>query len=187
MNLQQLKQKKLEEFYEKFSAQDWLKKQGWTINHMSTKSFLEIQTFLSSAMDEIQDATIKAAQEEILEPEKSMDIELIVALLEKLGLNPKNEQIDGFNRWIEFNTKYQKCWIEWYINVSTLRVGDKWGNIIPFTHVSLSENYPSNKTCLVFSNNAVKKALNGRLVSSSTKLTIEKLDWQESLSIPLCT
>lgn len=107
-----------------------------------------------------------------------MELEQIFKLLEEQNLTPKYIDVDkyGFSRWIEFETKYQKCWIEWYVNVSTLRVNDKYGVRIPFTHVSLNLSSPSNKKCLQFTHKDITK--NFGLVDCDTDLTLEKLDWQ---------
>ena len=111
-----------------------------------------------------------------------MDKEEMFELLKKEKLNPKYIGVDdsGFSRWIEFKTKYQKCWIEWYHNVSTLRVGDKWGIRIPFNEVDRQTTSPANISCLVFKNTQVKP--NFGLADYKTELTLEKLDWQEKKS-----
>lgn len=99
-------------------------------------------------------------------------------LLKKENCNPVYINVDevGFSRWIEFGTKYQKCWIEWYINVSTLRVGDKWGIRIPFTDIEVNTYSPANKRCLTFKHKDITK--NFGLVDCDVDLTLEKLDWQ---------
>lgn len=110
-----------------------------------------------------------------------MTIEQIFKLLENENLNPKYIDIDdyGFSRWIEFKTKYQQCWIEWYVNVSTLRVGDRYGIRIPFTDVKVNTYSPANKRSLEFTHKDITK--NFGLVDCDTELTLEKLDWQEKL------
>ena len=107
-----------------------------------------------------------------------MEIENIFELLEKENCNPKYIKIDdsGFSRWIEFETKYQKCWIEWYSNVSTLRVGDMWGIRIPFTHIQVNTHSPANTRCFQFTHQDITK--NFGLVDCDIDLTLEKLDWQ---------
>lgn len=102
----------------------------------------------------------------------------IFELLKKEGLKPKYIEKDnaGFSRWIEFRTKYQKCWIEWYSNISTLRVGDRWGIRIPFTNVEVNTYSPSNKRCLQFTNKDITK--NFGLADCDIDLTLEKLDYQ---------
>jgi hypothetical protein len=121
------------------------------------------------------------------EIKKIMDIEKIFELLEQENCNPKYLDIDdvGFSRWIEFETKYQKCWIEWYSNVSTLRVGDKWGIRIPFTHIQVKTTSPSNKRCFEFTHKDITK--NFGLADCDVDLTIEKLDWQALPSIQSLT
>ncbi len=108
-----------------------------------------------------------------------MEIEKIYKILDENKLSPRyiNKDDVGFSRWIEFETKYQKYWIEWYVNVSTLRVGDKYTIRIPFTHISLNLHSPSNKKCLEFSHKDITK--NFGLADVDIDLTIEKLDWQE--------
>ena len=107
-----------------------------------------------------------------------MEKEKMFELLEKEGLNPKYIDIDdvGFSRWIEFETKYQKCWIEWYHNVSTLRVGDKWGIRIPFMKIHVDTYSPSNRKNLTFTNTDITK--NYGLADCDIELTLEKLEWQ---------
>ena len=112
-----------------------------------------------------------------------MSKEEIYKLLEQEKLKPKYIDIDevGFSRWIEFNTKYQKCWIEWYQNVSTLRIGDRYGVRIPFTDMEINTYSPSNKRCLQFSHKDITKDFG--LVDCDVDLTLEKLDWQEKKNI----
>lgn len=111
-----------------------------------------------------------------------MQLEEIYKLLEQEGLKPNYINIDdvGFSRWIEFETKYQKCWIEWYTNVSTLRVGDRYGVRIPFHNISINIYSPANKRCLEFTNKDITK--NFGLADCDVELTLEKLDWQENKS-----
>ena len=107
-----------------------------------------------------------------------MNIKEIFELLEKEKLSPKyiNIKESGFSRWIEFETKYQKCWIEWYHNVSTLRIGDVWGNRIPFNFVEVNTSSPSSKRALTFINKDVTP--NFGLADYEIHLTLQKLDWQ---------
>lgn len=81
-----------------------------------------------------------------------MELEKIVKLLEENGLNPKYIDIDdvGFSRDIEFKTKYQKCWINWFKNYSSLRIGDRYGNEIYFDMIRIINTSPSNKLSLEF-------------------------------------
>ena len=113
----------------------------------------------------------------------TMEIEKIFELLDKENCNPKYIKIDdiGFSRWIEFETKYQKCWIEWYSNVSTLRVGDMWGVRIPFTHIQVNTHSPANTRCFEFVHQDITK--NFGLVDCDVELTLEKLDWQAPSSL----
>ena len=110
-----------------------------------------------------------------------MEIKEIFKLLKNEGLEPHYIKIDdvGFSRWIEFDTKYQKCWIEWYCNVSTLRVGDMYGIRIPFTHIAINPHSPANKRCLEFSNKPITELVDGKLIDCEVDFTLEKLDWQE--------
>ena len=100
--------------------------------------------------------------------------EKIFELLNKEKLNPKFIKIDdvGFSRWIEFETKYQKCWIEWYHNVSTLRIGDVDCVRIPFNKIHKSTFSPLVKSCLVFTNTQVKPKFG--LADYKIELTINK-------------
>ncbi len=109
-----------------------------------------------------------------------MTLEEIFKILESEGLKPRyiKADISGFSRWIEFETKYQKCWIEWYANVCTLRVGDIHGVRIPFTSFEPHDTSPSNEKSLLFTNKDVTP--NFGLADWQTELTLQKLDWQEN-------
>lgn len=111
-----------------------------------------------------------------------MDIKEIFELLEKQGLNPKYVDIDkyGFSRNIEFQTKYQKCWIEWYINYSSLRIGDRYGNEIYFDSIKVNTTSPSIDLGLEFYMKDMVIEFNKRFnYPVSSYLVLKKLDWQE--------
>jgi len=99
-----------------------------------------------------------------------IDLEEIFKLLEECDCNPKYIDIDkisGFSRTIEFKTKYIKCWIMWWKNISYLHIGDKYSNQFPFTKIAAS-----NIKSLEFYTEKVYK--------NTFVLTLKKLDWQES-------
>ena len=112
-----------------------------------------------------------------------MEIEKIFELLEKEGLNPKYIDTDeyGFSINIEFETKYQKCWINWFKNYSSLRVGDRYGNEIYFNIIKVNTTSPSNVKSLEFVMGEIEKQFGDRFnIPCSSYLVLQKLDWQEN-------
>lgn len=100
-----------------------------------------------------------------------MKLDEMFEILKKEGLNPRyiGFEKEEFKRQVEFQTKYQKCWIIWYWNESILMIGDQWSNAIYFTHLEICTIHPFNKKCIQFT---TKK--NDWLAC----VALEKLDWQ---------
>lgn len=137
--------------------------------------YYQIKSFLT---EQIKLAYEKGENDALGEVKESDSIENMFALLEKEKCNPKYIKVDdvGFSRWIEFMTEYQTCWIEWYKNISTLRVGDMYGVRIPFTHIQVNTHSPANKRCLSFVNGQAQPKFG--LADIDTDLTLKKLEWQ---------
>jgi len=105
-----------------------------------------------------------------------IDRDEIFKILEENNCNPKYIKIRGllFSRTIEFETKYVKCWVDWWINISYLSVGDRYANQFPFTKIEQGTTHPSNKTDLLFYYGDCRN------FNKTFSLTLEKLDWQET-------